>query len=57
MISHPAFTLLLAALVSGATALPGNRPTRDRACAAAYTFVSCTFIVLAGSWAMYWIHG
>ena len=57
MISHPAYTLLLAMMLSAATAISGNRPSRDRACAAAYTFLSCTFIVLAGSWAMHWIHG
>jgi len=57
MMSHPTWILLLAVLVSVATALPGVRPTRDRACAAAYTLVSCTLIVFAGSWLMYWIHG
>jgi hypothetical protein len=57
MISHLTWTLLLTALIAAATALPGDRPTRDRACAAAYTFLSCTLIVFAGSWLMYWIHG
>ena len=57
MISHLTLTLLLTALLSGAAAMTGDRPTRDRACAAAYTFLSCTFIVFAGSWVMYWIHG
>jgi len=57
MISHLAFTLFLTLLVSAATAMTGDRSTRDRACAAAYTFLSCTFIVFAGSWLMYWIHG
>lgn len=55
--SHLTWTLLLAALVSAVTALPGNRAIGDRACAAAYTLVSCTLIVFAGSWLMYWIHG
>jgi len=57
MISHLTCTLLLAVLVSAATALPGDRAARDRACAAAYTFVSCTLIVFGGSWLMFWIHG
>jgi hypothetical protein len=57
MISHLIWTLLLTVLLSAATALPGDRPIRDRACAAAYTFVSCTLIVYAGSWLMFWIHG
>jgi hypothetical protein len=57
MMSHLTWTLLLAVLLSAATALPGDRPARDRACAAAYTFVSCTLIVFGGSWLMFWIHG
>jgi hypothetical protein len=57
MISHLAWTLLLTILISAATAMTGHRPTRDRACAAAYTFLSCTIIVFAGSWLMHWIHG
>ena len=57
MMSHLTWTLLLAVLVSGATALPGDRTTRHRACAAAYTFLSCTLIVFGGSWLMFWIHG
>ena len=57
MISHLAWTLLLTILVSAATAMTGHRPTRDRVCAAAYTFLSCTIIDFTGSWLMYWIHG
>jgi hypothetical protein len=57
MTSHPAWILLLAVMVSAATAITGDRTLRDRACAAAYTFLSCTLIVFAGSWLMYWIHG
>jgi len=57
MISHFLWTLLLTLLLSAVTAMTGDRTTRDRAYAAAYTFLSCTFIVVAGSWAMYWIHG
>jgi hypothetical protein len=57
MNSHLVYTLFLALLVAGASSLPGNRPNRDRACAAAYTFLSCTLTVIAGSWVMFWIHG
>jgi hypothetical protein len=57
MISHLAWTLLLTIMLSAATAMTGDRTTRDRACAAAYTFLSCTIIVFTGSWLMYWIHG
>jgi hypothetical protein len=57
MISHLTWTLLLTILISAATAMTGDRPIRSRACAAAYTFVSCTIIVFTGSWLMYWIHG
>jgi len=57
MMSHPAWTLLLALLLSGATALPGDRAARERACAAAYTFLSCLLFVVAGGWLMHWING
>ena len=57
MISHLTWTLLLTSLLSTATAMTGSRTLRDRACAAAYTFLSCTGIVFVGSWLMYWIHG
>ena len=57
MISHLTWTLLLTLLVSAVTAMTGERTARDRTCAAAYTFLSCTCIVFAGSWVMYWIHG
>jgi hypothetical protein len=57
MISHLTWTLLLAVLLSAATAMPGDRAARDRLCAAAYTFVSCILMVFAGSWLMHWIHG
>jgi hypothetical protein len=57
MMSHPTWTVLMALMVSGATALTGTRPARERIFAAAYTFVSCTLIVFAGSWLMYRIHG
>jgi uncharacterized membrane protein len=54
---HLIWTLLLAILISTATALPGDRATRERVCAAVYTFASCTVVVFAGSWLMHWIHG
>jgi hypothetical protein len=57
MISHLTWTLLLTLLLSASTAMTGDRTTRDRAYAAAYTFLSCIFFVVAGSWVMYWIHG
>jgi hypothetical protein len=57
MISHPLWILLLTVLLSAVAALSGDRPTRDRACAAVYTLLSCTFFVFAGGWLMYWIHG
>jgi len=57
MTPHLTFTLLLAVLISAATALPGDRAARQRLGAAAYTFLSCTLTVLAGGWLMYWIHG
>jgi hypothetical protein len=55
--AHFTWTLMLAILISAATALPGNRATHERACAAAYTFLSCTLTVFAGSWIMHFIHG
>ena len=38
--SHLTFTLLMAALVSGAASLPGDRSPRDRFYVAAYVFVA-----------------
>jgi hypothetical protein len=57
MMPHLTWTFLLALLISAATAMTGDRATRERAGAAAYTFLSCTLMVFAGSWLMYWIHG
>lgn len=54
---HLPFTLLLAVLISAATAWLGNRPARQRLYHATYVFLSCMIAVLAGSWIMYWIHG
>ena len=55
--SHLAFTLLLAVLISAATALLGNRSARDRVHHAAYLVLSCLIATIAGSWIMYLIHG
>jgi len=57
MMSHLTWTLLVAMLLSAATAMPGDRAPSERVCAAAYTFLSCTLTVFAGSWLMFWIHG
>jgi len=57
MMPHFAWTLLLAMLISAATAIAGDRATRQRLSVAAYTFLSCTLTVFAGSWLMYFIHG
>jgi hypothetical protein len=57
MMPHLTWTLLLAILISFATALPGDRSARERVYRAAYTFFSCTLAVIAGGWLMYLIHG
>jgi hypothetical protein len=57
MMPHLLWTLLLALLISAATALAGDRAWRERLAMAAYTFLSCTFTVFAGGWLMYLIHG
>lgn len=57
MISHPVATLLLAALVSLAAALPGDRSRGECVCRAAYTFFTLTATVVAGGWLMYFVHG
>ena len=57
MMSHLAFSMLLAVLLSCALALLGRRSTHDRLCVAGYTFLCCAFATVAGSWCMYLIHG
>jgi hypothetical protein len=47
--SHLTYTILFAALVSGAIGLTGK--------STAYVFLSCMVTVVAGSWIMFWIHG
>jgi len=54
---HLGVTLLFAVLISVATALPGDYSARARVHRAACTFCSCMLAVIAGGWAMYWIHG
>jgi hypothetical protein len=56
MIPHLPFTLLLAALTAGASALPGARAARERACRALYLFFASLAAIAAGSWIMYLIH-
>jgi hypothetical protein len=56
MMPHIIWTLLVALLISGAGAMAGNRDARERVSAAAYTFLSCTLTVFAGSWLMYLVH-
>ena len=55
--SHPAFTLLAATLLSVALSLLGNRARRERLCVAAYVILCCAAATLAGGWGMYFIHG
>jgi hypothetical protein len=57
MMPHYTWVLLLALLISAITAMAGERATRERLSAAAYTFLSCILTVFAGSWLMYFIHG
>lgn len=55
--SHFTYTVLLAALLAAATALPGRRMAQERACSAVYTFAVCLAAVIGGGWLMYLIHG
>ena len=55
--THPMFTLLLAVVLSVVIALLGNRSLRERLYAATYLFLCCAAATVAGSWAMYLIHG
>jgi hypothetical protein len=56
MMPHLPFTLLLAALTAGASALPGARVASGRACHALYLFSASIAAIVAGSWIMYLIH-
>jgi hypothetical protein len=55
--SHLTFTLLMALLLAGATAMTGNSSFRERCHLAAYVFLACTVSVVAGGWLMYLVHG
>ncbi len=55
--SHPIFTLLSAAAIATALAFLENRSLRLRIYHAVYTFLCCTFGVVAGGWLMRLIHG
>jgi hypothetical protein len=55
--SHLAFTLLAAVLLSAALSLLGRRPLTERLYAAIYLFLCCVATTVAGSWLMHWIHG
>ena len=54
---HFLFTLLVAILLSVAMSQLGHRGRRERFYLATYLFLSCVVTALAGSWAMYLIHG
>ena len=55
--SHLIFTALLAIVISAVIALLGRRTRRERVYHAGYLFVCCMATVVAGSWAMYFVHG
>lgn len=54
---HLPFTLLLAALMAAALAYSEDRPAAGRLWRAVYLLVYSMCILIAGSWAMRWIHG
>lgn len=54
--SHLPLSLLLAALVAGAAAVPGTRHGRERVYVAVYVFVSCIVSTFAVGWLMHVIH-
>jgi len=56
-VTHLAFTVLVAVLLSVALAMLGHRSLRERFNLATYLFLSGAMIILAGSWVMYLIHG
>ena len=55
--SHAAYTLLFALLLSAALALLGNRSLSERLSVAIYVFFCCAAGTVLGSWGMYLIHG
>jgi len=56
-VTHLIYTLLVALLLSMVMAMLGHRPMRERLFVAAYVFLACMFTTVAGSWAMFLIHG
>ena len=57
MMSHPAFTLLAAILLSMAMAMVEHRSPRERLSVAMRVFFCCALTTLGGGWFMYLIHG
>lgn len=55
--SHLSYTLLMALLISGALAVPGDRSASERVYAATYTFLACIVSIFAGGWFMRLVHG
>ena len=54
---HPVVMLIAASIVAAAAALLGQGSGRARLHYAAYVAVCCVVAVVAGSWAMRFIHG
>ena len=57
MMSHPAFVLLAAVLLSMAMAMVEDRAPRERLYVAIRVFVCCALTTLGGGWLMRLIHG
>jgi hypothetical protein len=55
--SHPMFSLLIAAAIATGLAFLDNRTTRQRIYHAVYIFLCCTLGVVAGGWFMHLLHG
>jgi uncharacterized membrane protein len=55
--SHPAFVLLAAVLLSMAMAMVEDRAPRERLYVAIRVFVCCALTTLGGGWLMCLIHG
>jgi len=54
---HLIFIMVVAALLSSAMALIGNRSLRERLYVATYLLLCCAVTTLVGGWVMYLIHG
>ena len=55
--THPAFTLLAAVLLSLAMAAVEDRTSRERLYVAARVFLCCVASTVGGGWLMHFIHG